>query len=92
MTRPEEPRDPLPLEYHAPGGDDPLYKGATVPARIVAGFFAWVLLALTALLWWMGIERSRSPVQFVPAIVVSAAGAIFCLLVALGLVGRHRRT
>jgi hypothetical protein len=87
MTPPQQQKRTA-LDYHSPPDQAPVARGATGPARVLAGV-ACVVFARLAFGIWAGAESyERLPAR--PAITLSLAASGFCAAVALGWIGRHK--
>jgi hypothetical protein len=80
MDAPEEKR-PASLNYYTPPKSD-YRKGATKPARVLAAITAVLFAAIAIHLWFH--DRGQM------SALVSGAGSIYCLLVAVGVIGKHK--
>lgn len=83
--------EPAPLDYGRPPETE-YRRGATVPARVVAGVFG-VLFAVGAVQTWREDSRGRFSFDSAlsPVVLLCVAGSMLCILVALGRIGRHKK-
>ena len=80
--------NPLILEYH--NSQDDIDRPATLLMRIAATLFSLIFATWPAYQWFF-TERPSDP-SYLPAISVSIAGSLFCLLIAAGVFGKQTRT
>jgi hypothetical protein len=84
---PNEPQKPPPLDYYT-SGKGTFKAGATIPARIVAGIASLLFGGFSLYcLWFVSLMGDRPDRE---AGLVALASSAFLLLIALGLIGKHR--
>ena len=77
------------LDYHSKKND--YRRGATVAARVGAGLVCVALVGVMVYLALRMMDRPGGGAAYWPSVAAAAGGFVYCLLIALGVIGRHKR-
>jgi hypothetical protein len=84
MRQPPQGNEPPTLEYRRTRADD---RRNSITVRVIGALGSVTFVVVCAYCWWV-VDRGQLRIRtfFQPFVLLSLAGAVFCLLVTLGIV------